>query len=92
MLVIFCFIIMACIYLFFLADRSLLSILRKKSQVTQLEKEKKELILNNAELEREIKRAENDMEYIESIARKRNLVKKNEIIIDFSSQTKNKTK
>lgn len=74
----------ALVYLVFFANTSLLSIMKKKSQLGVLEREKKELKVNNDELKNEIERAKNDMEYLEKVARERNMLKKNEIIIDFS--------
>lgn len=86
--VIVCFVFLVLAYLVFLADPSLLSIMQKKSQVAQLEKQKKELEVSNKQLAEELKRAENDLSYLESVARERNLVRKNEIIIDFSQPAK----
>lgn len=81
-----CFLAVALVYLALFADQSFLSIMKKKSQFGVLEKEKIELKKNNAELKQEIERAKNDLQYLETVARERNMLKKNEIIIDFSKK------
>ncbi len=91
-LVFFCFIVAALVYLTFLSDHSFLSIINKKSQSAELEKEKIELKKDNAELADEIDRAKNDLEFLEEVARKRNMLKKNEIIIDFSEKKQKEKK
>lgn len=85
-IVLCCFLAVALVYLVFFADQSFLSIMKKKSQFGVLEKEKIELKKNNAELHQEIERAKNDLQYLETVARERNMLKKNEIIIDFSKK------
>jgi len=91
-IVFFCFIAAALVYLIFLADQSVLSIMGKKSRLSDLEKEKIELKKNNAELAKDIDRARNDLNYLEAVARERNMLKKNEIVIDFSPPPKKKQK
>jgi len=88
LIVISCFGALALVYLIFIADQSVLSIMKKKYRLEILEKEKSSLIIDNSGLAVETERAKNDLEYIESIARERNMLKKNELIIDLTPKSK----
>jgi len=91
-IVIGCLLTAAFIYIVFLADQSMLSVMKKKSRLNDLQKEKMELEKNNIVLEKEIGKAKNDLEYLETVARDRNMLKKNEFIIDFSEKSKKENK
>ena len=79
-------------YLVFFADQSLVSILLKKRQLDLVDKEKKELVRDNAQLEESIDRINNDPKVLEGEARKKGMLKENELIHDFSGKPPKKNK
>ncbi len=92
LIVLFCMVAAALCYLVFFADQSLVSILLKKRRLDLVEKEKKELIRDNSQLEESIDRINNDPKFLEKIAREKNMLKDNELILDFSGKPSKKNK
>lgn len=92
LIVLFCMVAAALGYLVFWGDQSLVSILLKKRRLDLVEKEKKELIRDNTQLEESIDRINNDPKFLEKIAREKNMLKENELILDFSGKPSQKNK
>mgnify|MGYP001552465207 CR=1 FL=1 len=83
----------AIVWLFFAPDMGLLSWREKQSEFQQLQERKVQLEKENDMLRQEIERIEGDIEYFEKLAReKHGLLKKNEVLFDFSKDKKKKEK
>lgn len=71
------------------SEHGLLGSRRVSQQIATIKKDNAELEKNNQTLAQEINRLENDSAYLTEIARKQELLKKNEIIFDFRQPKKN---
>ncbi len=81
--------ILACaalLWIVFAPDMGLLSMKREHDRLQALQQKKAQLEQENAALRQEIERIQNDIDYFEQLAReKHGLLKKNEMIFDFST-------
>ncbi len=78
-------VIFATSWLVFVPNMGVIALYRQNSELKQLVSEKERLRQENDKLRQEIERIQNDVEYFEKLAReKHNLLKKNEILFDFS--------
>lgn len=74
-------------WIFFAPGMGIYSLYSQKSRVEKLEEKKSGLEAENAHLRREIERIENDVEYLERLAReKHGLLKENEMVFDFGEK------
>ncbi len=77
----------------FAPNQGVVSLLRQRSELKELQAEKERLRLENEKLTAELEQLRNDPEYLEEIARKDfGLLKKNERIYDFSKPEKKEQK
>lgn len=77
--------------LFFAPGRGLFFLRRQKMQVIALNAEKQKLVEKNNVLREEIKRVTTDVRYLEEVAREQHgLLKKDEIVFDFSPKEQKK--
>jgi cell division protein FtsB len=75
-------------WIFFAPDMGIYSLYSQKNRVEKLQEKKSKLEAENAALRREIKRIENDVEYLERLAReKHGLLKENEMVFDFGENS-----
>lgn len=78
------------LFLWFLfSEHGLLDSHRLSQQISSTRKDNADLEKNNQALKEEINKLENDSAYLTEIARKQELLKKNEIIFDFRQPKKN---
>lgn len=81
----------AIIWLIFAPNMGFVSWQKQHGRLKELENKKIMLEEENAVLRQEIERIQNDIEYFEKLAReKHGLLKKNEILFDFSKEEKRK--
>jgi len=74
-------------WILFAPDMGIYSLYTQKSRVEKLQEKKSKLEAENAALRREIDRIENDVEYLERLAReKHGLLKENEMVFDFGEK------
>lgn len=74
-------------WIFLAPDMGMYSLYSEKSRVEKLQEKKSKLEAENARLRREINRIENDVEYLERLAReKHGLLKENEMVFDFGEK------
>ncbi len=79
--------------IFFTPGKGLYFLRKQKLQVAALNVEKQELREKNTALREEIKRMKTDVHYLEEVAREqRGLLKKDEMVFDFSPKTQNQRK
>jgi cell division protein FtsB len=77
--------------IFFIPGKGLYFLRKQKMQVKALHAEKQELIENNEALREEIKRLNSDMLYLEEVARRQHgLLKKDEMVFEFSPKEQKK--
>lgn len=75
-------------WIFFAPDMGIYSLYSQKNRVEKLQEKKSKLEAENAALRREIERIENDVEYLERLAReKHGLLKENEMVFDFGENS-----
>lgn len=87
--IIFVLVCAGVLWLFLAPDMGILSLKKEHDRLEALQQQKHNLEQENAALRQEIERIENDIEYFERIAReKHGLLKKNEMIFDFSKEEK----
>lgn len=85
--------ISAVAWLIFAPDMGLISLQQKKSELKTLEREKAILLEKNKKLQLEVEQIKNDNAHLEQLAReKHNLLKKDEVIFDFSEDKKTSSK
>ncbi len=81
--------VVALLWLAFAPDKGVYSVLQKRSRLHELKVETDELEKQNIALMKDIERMENDIEYLEQVARdKHGLLKENEMVFDFSPKKK----
>ncbi|WP_163340295.1 septum formation initiator family protein [Desulfopila sp. IMCC35008] len=81
------------LWVLFAPNQGVVSLLRQRSELKELQAEKERLRLENEKLTAELEQLRNDPEYLEEIARKDfGLLKKNERIYDFSKPEKKEQK
>lgn len=86
-------VVCACFWLLLAPGSGLLSLLRTRSELHTLENEIALLQKDNAELQQEIEKIENDPQYLEDISRREyGLLKKNEKVYDFTGKPTSKEK
>ncbi len=74
------------LYIFFAPGKGLHQQKQLKNDIINLAEKNNLLSKKNIQLQKDIKKLENDPEYIEEVARKKHgLLKKNEIIFEFNS-------
>lgn len=77
--------------LFFTPGKGLFFLRKQKMQVAALNAEKQELTKKNNALREEIKRVTTDVRYLEEVAREQHgLLKKDEMVFDFSPKERKK--
>ncbi|MFH2122866.1 MAG: septum formation initiator family protein [Pseudomonadota bacterium] len=77
--------------IFFTPGKGLYFLRKQKLQVVALHAEKQDLMEKNTALREEIKRLNTDVDYLEEVAREqRGLLKKDEMVFDFSPQAHQK--
>jgi cell division protein FtsB len=77
--------------LFFTPGKGLFFLRKQKMQVAALSAEKQELTKKNNALREEIKRVTTDVRYLEEVAREQHgLLKKDEMVFDFSPKERKK--
>ncbi|MCX5870975.1 MAG: septum formation initiator family protein [Deltaproteobacteria bacterium] len=77
--------------LFFTPDKGLFFLRRQKMRVVALNAEKQKLVEKNNALREEIKRVTTDVRYLEEVAREQHgLLKKDEMVFDFSPKEQKK--
>jgi cell division protein FtsB len=82
---------LAVLWLLFAPDMGIVSLQRERNRLEDLKHKKITLEEENAALLKEMDRIQNDIDYFERLAReKHGLLKKNEIIFDFSKEQKEK--
>jgi len=75
----------------FAPGKGLLFLRKQKMQVDALHAEKQELVEKNNALREEINRVKTDVNYLEQVARgQHGLLKKDEMVFDFSPKERNK--
>lgn len=80
-------------WLLFAPNQGVVSLLRQRSELKELQAETERLRIQNEKLAAELERLQNDPEYLEEIARKDfGLLKKNEKVYDFSKPEKKEKK
>lgn len=85
--------IVAFLWLIFAPNMGLYSVFRKSSTLHKLQGEVADLEQQNRELEAKIDRIQNDVDYLEKIAREKyKLLKENEMVFDFSQEKDGKAK
>ncbi len=80
--------VVALLWLLFAPQYGLVSLWEKRSQLQTLSKENAELAKENEKIKREIEQIQEDPAHLEQIARKKNFLKKNERVYDFSKPDK----
>ncbi len=90
--ILFCLMAVALGYLTFFGDQSLLSIIKKQRHLERMEKEREELIQENSKLQEDVKQITTNPKFLEEEARKINMLKENEVILDFSGKPTQKEK
>ena len=81
--------VFATFWLIFAPKMGIYSLYRENDKLRHLVEERARLEQENLELRHEIERIQQDIEYFEKLAReKHNLLKKNEILFDFSKGDK----
>ncbi|MBU0665129.1 MAG: septum formation initiator family protein [Proteobacteria bacterium] len=79
--------------IFFTPGKGLYFLRKQKLQVVALNAEKQELVEKNTALREEIKRLKTDVHYLEEVAREqRGLLKKDEMVFDFSPKAQKQRK
>ena len=77
--------------IFFTPGKGLYFLRKQKIQVAALNAEKQELVEKNNALREEIKRLKTDVHYLEEVAREQHgLLKKDEMVFDFSPKEQKK--
>jgi len=80
-------VLIALLWVLFSPRAGVLALLKHRSELKQLQQQTLALEKENARLQDEIDRMQNDTEYLEEVARKDyGLVRKNELIYDFSKK------
>ncbi len=75
----------------FMPEKGLYHIRQQKSHCAEIRAEKVTLKVQNDAIKKDIERLQNDQEYLEKVAREdHGMLKKNEMIFDFSRKTKEK--
>jgi cell division protein FtsB len=78
-------------FIFFAPGKGLLFLRQQKMQVEALHAEKQELVEKNNALREEINRVKTDVNYLEEVARgQHGLLKKDEMVFDFSPKERKK--
>lgn len=84
-------VILLLLALFFTPGKGLFFLRKQKVQVAALRTENQELVEKNNALREEIKRVKTDTSYLEEVARgQHGLLKKDEVVFDFSPKEKKK--
>lgn len=79
------------VFVFFAPGKGLLFLKQQKMQVEALHVEKQELVEKNNALREEIERVKTDVHYLEEVARgQHGLLKKDEMVFDFSPKERKK--
>ncbi|MCK5070883.1 MAG: septum formation initiator family protein [Desulfocapsa sp.] len=79
------------LWLFFAPGSGLFHLLQKKKNLATLIAEQDILVQQNQEIERDIRRLQDDEAYLEQIAREdHGMLKDNEMVFDFSREKKGK--
>src|SRR5665647_1601704 len=79
--------------IFFTPGKGMFFLRRQKMQVVALNAEKQEMMEKNNSLREEIRRLKTDVQYLEEVARgQHGLLKKDEIVFDFSPKDPKKRK
>lgn len=87
--IILVFVVLGVVWLIFAPKMGFIALYKSKANVAKLEHEKALLVKENEKLQMEIDRIQDDIEYLEKLAReKHNLLKKDEVIFDFSKEKK----
>jgi len=81
------FVIIALLWIIFSPTTGLYGLLKQKSKLERLQEKTVELQEENRLLQEELDRLQNDKEYLEKLARKQGLMKKNERVYDFSEES-----
>ncbi len=85
MKIVFALLVIALLWIFFAPGSGVISIINKRSELQNLQKETTQIEQKIVELQKEIDRLHNDPAYLEEIARKDfGLLKENEKVYDFS--------
>jgi cell division protein FtsB len=78
--------VIAVLWIFFAPGAGIITLLTKRSELTALEQDKVRIEQHIQTLQEDIDRLNNDLSYLEEIARKEHgLLKKNEKVYDFST-------
>ncbi len=84
---------LALMWVLFAPGQGVVSLLRQRSELMELQAEAERLQIQNEKLAAELERLQNDPEYLEEIARKDfGLLKENERVYDFSKPEKKEKK
>lgn len=84
---------LAVLWVLFAPDQGVVSLIRERSQLKELQAETERLRSQNEKLTAELERLQNDPEYLEEIARKDfGLLRENERVYDFSKPEKKEKK
>ena len=85
--------VIAVLWIFFAPGAGIVTLLSKRSELTKLEQDKVRIEQHIQTLQEDIDRLNNDLSYLEEIARKEyGLLKKNEKVYDFSTEKPEKNK
>ncbi len=80
-------VIAASLWLIFAPEMGIYSVFKKRSSLQVLKSEMGDLERQNEILKQDIERIQNDIEYLEQVARdKHGLLKENEMVFDFSGK------
>ncbi len=80
------FLVIAVLWLLFAPKMGVIALYKERENLQKLESQRIQLEKENSALRSEIDRINNDIDYFEDLARKKGLVKENEIIFDFSKK------
>ncbi len=80
-------VILALLWIVFSPTTGLYALLKQKRTLARLEKKTVELRQENKRLQKKLDRLRNDKQYLEEVARKEGLMKKNERVYDFSEES-----
>ncbi len=84
-------IVLALLWLLFAPGSGLFHLLQKKKYLATLTAEQNALVQQNKEIERDIRRLQDDEAYLEQVAREdHGMLKDNEMVFDFSRKKKEK--
>ena len=86
MKIVIALLVIAVLWIFFAPGGGIVTLLGKRSELTKLEQDKVRIEQHMQTLQKDIDRLNNDLSYLEEIARKEyGLLKKNEKVYDFST-------